>query len=120
MFPAGHAHSLTVAALCHDNTKAPFSNYGSAIDVAAPGVSSVSTYWDGRYAAGSGTSFAASIVAAEAALIRSLAPQLSADAVRSLIMGISTSVNPWNPNYMDQLGKQGAGLIDIDAAAENL
>ncbi len=116
MFPAGHPYVLTVAALNHDKTKASFSNYGAAIDVDAPGVSSVSTYWDGRYASVSGTSFACPVAAAEAALIRSLAPHLSGDEVRSLIMSTSISVDPWNPNYLNQLGKKGAGLIDIDAA----
>jgi subtilisin family serine protease len=118
--PAGHTEALTVAALNPDNTKAPFSNYGDAIDVAAPGVSIASTYWDGRFATWSGTSFAAPLVAAEAVLIRSVAPGLSASGVRSLIIETSTSVNPWNPAYHDQLGKNGAGLINIRAALNRL
>lgn len=115
-YPAGHPKVLTVAALNLDNTKAPFSNYGVEVDVDAPGVSIASTYWDGSFAVWSGTSFAAPIVAAEAVLIRSIAPQQSADTVRSLIISTSTSVNSWNPLFKDKLGKNGAGLINIDAA----
>src|SRR5262249_23205801 len=108
--PGGNPLALTVAALNADNTKASFSNYGNAIDVDAPGVSIISTYWDGNFATCSGTSFAAPLVAAEGALIRSLAPRLSVQSVRSLIIGTSNSVNRWNPNYYNQLGKNGAGL----------
>ena len=39
-----------MAALNPDNTKACFSNYGYTINVDAPGVGIVSTYWDGRFA----------------------------------------------------------------------
>jgi subtilisin family serine protease len=115
--PAGNDNVITVAALNTDNTKAAFSNYGAKIDVAAPGVSIASTYWDGRYAAWSGTSFAAPMVAAEAALIRSLVPGMSPSAVRSHIINTSVSVNNWNPAYNNQLG---AGLVNFQAALADL
>jgi subtilisin family serine protease len=119
-FPAGDPSVLTVAALRNDKTKASFSNYGAAIDIAAPGTYVVSTFWDGRYAAWSGTSFSAPMAAAEAALIRSIAIGMDVDAVRNLILSTSNSVNAWNPNYVNQLGKKGAGLIDMDAAVSKL
>jgi subtilisin family serine protease len=118
--PAGSVDTLTVAALNPDNTKASFSNYGDAIDVAAPGVGIASTFWDGRFATWSGTSFAAPLVAAEAVLIRSASPGMSGNAVRSLIIETSTSVNPWNPAYYEKLGKNGAGLINIREALSRL
>lgn len=118
--PGGNPCALTVAALNTNNTKASFSNYGSAIDVDAPGVSIVSTFWDGTFVSWSGTSFAAPIVAAEATLIRSLAPQMNPGSVRSLIIDTSTSVDQWNPQYRNKLGKDGAGLIDINAAIRAL
>lgn len=118
--PAGSTDTLTVAALNPDNTKAAFSNFGEAIDVAAPGVGIASTFWDGRFATWSGTSFAAPLVTAEAALIRSASPGMSGNAVRSLIIETSTSVNSWNPAYYEQLGKNGAGLINIREALSRL
>lgn len=52
------------------------SNYGSTVDVFAPGVNIRSTAYDGTYAKKSGTSFAAPFVTGVAALILSLNPNL--------------------------------------------
>jgi subtilisin family serine protease len=54
---------FVVSAVSNSNTFASFSNYGTSVTHAAPGVSIVSTYKDGQYATMSGTSMASPHVA---------------------------------------------------------
>lgn len=84
-FPAAYPEVLAVSAIDFDKKRAPFSNFGSYIDVMAPGVSIASTYPHSQYAALSGTSMASPHVAALAALIRSANPLLKNTEVMSII-----------------------------------
>jgi len=65
-----------------DDAFATFSNYGSAVDVVAPGVKIHSTYWNNTYATASGTSMASPHVAGVAALVRAAQPSLTPAAVK--------------------------------------
>ncbi len=112
-YPAACTYVLAVAAILDDLKKASFSSYGSDIAVDAPGVGIIGPYWDGTWASWSGTSFAAPMVTAEAALLRSMHSDWSADAVQQDILATAHSVNAYNPTYA---GKLGAGVIDIYAA----
>jgi subtilisin family serine protease len=113
--PAVGRGTLAVAAVEADNTKSPYSNYGSFIDVVAPGSGIRSTFWDGGYATWSGTSFAAPFVAAEAALILSNQPGLTSDEAVSAIGKTAHSLDRNNPAYKGQLGR---GIIDIEAGVK--
>lgn len=85
---------LTVGAVDTDGKLAEFSNYGaSTVDVAAPGISILSTT-PGSYEAWDGTSMATPFVAATAALIASLRPDYTAAQIVDRIKSTATrSVN---------------------------
>lgn len=115
-YPAANPHVMGVAALTNDNVKAPFSNFGPSVDVAAPGVDVITTFWDGTFVQWSGTSFSAPIVSGQAALLFSLVPVMDGKDVGRLIETTSHSVDDWNPGFAGQLGHGNAGLVDIDAS----
>ena len=94
-YPAALKNVLSVAATDDDDQPAEFTNYGEFVDLAAPGVSVLSTVpylWNASgYALFSGTSMAAPHVAGIAALIRSHDPSATNRAVQSALM---TAVDP--------------------------
>jgi len=112
-FPAGDNITIAVGSLDANNVKASFSNYGTWVDVVAPGVGLPSTFWNGGYAAWSGTSFSAPLVTAEAALIISAKPNWTATKVRARIKNQADSVDLLNLPYTGLLG---TGIIDMDQA----
>ncbi|MFF8695042.1 type VII secretion-associated serine protease mycosin [Streptomyces sp. NPDC015144] len=69
-YPASYEGVLAVAASDRNNERAPFSQSGDFVGVAAPGVDIVSTVPGGGHCADNGTSFSAPYVAGVAALIR--------------------------------------------------
>ncbi|MEM9518751.1 MAG: S8 family peptidase [Actinomycetota bacterium] len=77
-------YMVTVAATAPNETLASFSNYGSVIDVAAPGHVILSTI-PGSYGFMSGTSQASPVTAGVAALALDANPGLSAAQVRDLL-----------------------------------
>ena len=82
-YPASFAHVISVAATTNSDTKASFSNYGPAVDLAAPGYNIYSTYPGGTYRLMSGTSMATPHVVGLAALIRSYHPSYTVDEVET-------------------------------------
>ncbi len=113
-YPALRSGVMAVASVEADDVKSDYSNYGPDISVVAPGTGIRSTYADGGYASWSGTSFSVPFVAAEAALVLSEHPALTASAVAGVIQATAHSVTAANPSLQGQLG---AGIIDIAAAA---
>ncbi|WP_175409965.1 type VII secretion-associated serine protease mycosin [Streptomyces sp. TRM64462] len=70
-YPASYKGVLAVAASDRNNERAPFSQSGDFVGVAAPGVDMITTVPGGGHCADNGTSFSAPYVAAIAALIKS-------------------------------------------------
>ena len=75
-FPASNA-VIVAAATDSNDARASWSSYGPYVDVAAPGVSIYTTLRGGGYGYVSGTSFSSPIVAAAAALLFSINPDLA-------------------------------------------
>jgi subtilisin family serine protease len=107
-YPAAYSNVMSVAATDLADTKAWFSNYSSTVFVSAPGVNVIAPYPGGYYAVVNGTSFAAPIVAAQAALIR--VREDAAHNVRDKVRGGTVDIDARNPGYKDLLGN---GRVDL-------
>jgi subtilisin family serine protease len=75
----------------NDDTQAGFSNYGSVVDMAAPGVNILSTWNDGEYNTISGTSMAAPYITGAAALYKSFNPDASPSDVRNALFDAAST-----------------------------
>ena len=106
---------IGVGALNSNNTIASFSNFGVNANLMAPGVGIRSTFWDGKYASWSGTSFASPFVAAEAAEVISkfnLGPVIT----DLLVTLTATNIDALNPSFAGELG---AGIINVQASLKS-
>jgi len=68
-YPASYEGVIAVASSDRNNERAPFSQSGEFVDIAAPGVDMISTVPKGGHCADNGTSFSAPYVAGVAALL---------------------------------------------------
>ena len=105
------AFSIAVAAVDDRDYKATYSNYGTWINVSAPGgdfnggrPGIISTVFDDRYSAYQGTSMAAPIVAGLAGLVRSHYPEWSAGDATLQIIATADNIDHLNPGYEGLLG----------------
>jgi type VII secretion-associated serine protease mycosin len=83
-YPGADPGALAVAAITRSGDRASFSNYGSYVDLAAPGAAIYSTIPSG-YASWSGTSMATPYVSAAAALLAARHPDFSPTQIRDLL-----------------------------------
>lgn len=115
-YPGYYGNAVAVAALNNDGSRASFSNYGSWIQVSAPGVSILSTVTvsDGYTAYYSGTSMACPHVAGLLALGLSLSPSTSYDDTLNCLYNTASDIDDENSDYVGELG---AGRIDAYAFA---
>ena len=112
-YPAAYNNVVSVAATTSTNTKASFSNYGTWIDVSAPGNNIYSTTVGNTYGNKSGTSMASPMVAGLAGLMKSLNPTMPNADLINCLLSTAVNINAQNPSYIGQLG---SGRIDAAAA----
>lgn len=91
--PAGDQGVYTVSAVNTSLRKASFSNYGSVVQIASPGVNILSTVPGGKYQAWDGTSMAAPIVSGIAAILKAQNPSLSPTDIASLLDSTARNVS---------------------------
>ena len=106
--PAKLANVITVAALYDNDLPTYFTNYGDAIDVAAPGYNILSSIPGGEYKELSGTSMASPHVAAAAAMLALEYPKFSPQEIKTAIG--NTVVDLGEPGW-DRI--YGAGVLDF-------
>ncbi|MBL7915558.1 MAG: S8 family serine peptidase [Bacteroidia bacterium] len=106
-FPASYNNVLSVTGTNNTDTKWVNSSYGAFVDMCAPGEGIYSTIFDNNYSFSSGTSFAAPIVAAAAAILRTqfafYTPMQIAEQLRMTSDDIYAV--PGNASYINKLGK---------------
>jgi thermitase len=108
MYPAAYSGVVGVAATTQSDTLASFSNRGTWITLAAPGVNIATTTTSSGYNAVTGTSYASPLVAGAAALLWLTTYGPNAGSVRSRLVA---SAQPIGANA-------GAGLLQLDAALD--
>jgi thermitase len=117
-YPASLANTIAVGASDSTNGRAYFSNWGSALDVVAPGVDIFSTFVQSQtglasYGSGRGTSFATPLVSGLCALIWSHDPSLNNEQVRDILKSRAKDL-PDDPDDSPNAGAtwDGAGIIN--------
>ncbi|MFQ3611655.1 MAG: S8 family serine peptidase [Fimbriimonadales bacterium] len=112
LYPAYYTNVIAVAATDSSDRLASFSQFGSWVNIAAPGVAILSTIPNNRYASYDGTSMACPHVAGAAALIWAQYPNLSNQQLRSLL---EQNVDPYQP-YGSRTIAPNAGRLNVNKA----
>ncbi len=119
--PSDATNALCVAATNENDVKTDFSDYGTPIDICAPGQAIVSTIIGGDgYAAYDGTSMASPLTAGVAALVKAINPSLTALQLRQRLLDTADWIYDVNPNYAPPNAAStllGTGRVNAFAAA---
>ncbi len=114
-YPSSFDGVISVASTDSADRVSYFSNFGSTIDIAAPGSDIYNTLPYNQYGSLSGTSMASPLVAGTIGFLLSVRPEMTADSVESLIKNTADDIASLNPNYKLQLGY---GRINFKKALE--
>ena len=92
---------MLVSATDANDSVATFSNTGNNVDIAAPGVSILTTKMGGSYAWAAGTSLSTPIVAGVAALVLSVNSNLTGPQIQEVLKTSADDLGPagWDASY---------------------
>jgi subtilisin family serine protease len=110
-YPASYPGVISVGASDQNDVKAGFSNFGSTVDLMAPGVAIFSTLGssDTDYGSLSGTSMACPLVASLAGLVLAARPNFTPQQVEATLKNNIDDISALNTGFNGQLG---AGRIN--------
>ncbi|MEX2054720.1 MAG: S8 family serine peptidase, partial [Candidatus Andersenbacteria bacterium] len=98
---------IGVAATDDEGTPASFSNYGSCVNISAPGQRLYSTKTNGNYGTMTGTSMSAPLVAGVAGLYKALHPNATASEIIAAVSSgeafTGSQATTWTNNYKSKL-----------------
>ncbi|GGN20448.1 subtilisin family serine protease [Actinoplanes campanulatus] len=124
--PARVASAITVGATTSTDARASYSNYGSSLDIFAPGSSITSAWYTSTTATNtiSGTSMATPHVVGAAALVLQDNPsytpaQVASALVANAVSGKVTSAGTGSPNLLLQVGDSGGGETPAGCTGTN-
>ncbi len=116
-FPAAYNYVLCVASTTLNDNKSSFSNYGTYIDICAPGSNVNSTYSNGTYQNNSGTSMASPVAAGGAAIVKAMFPNYTALQIGEQLKASCDAINASvSGTYAGKLGK---GRINLFQGTTN-
>jgi len=107
-YPAAYDHVISVGSTTSTDQRSWFSNYGTWVDLMAPGSGIRSIYGNG-YGNQSGTSMSSPIVAGLAGLMLSVTPTLTPTQVEQCLKSTCDNIDSQNPGLSGLLG---AGRIN--------
>lgn len=125
-YPAGYDGVISVASTNTTDNRSSFSSYGSWIDISAPGNQIWSSVPFDAYQRKDGTSFAAPLVSALAALMKSRNSALTPAQIEACIKNSADPIDFLNPGFEGLLGsgrmnaEQALICLGIDTLSYNL
>ncbi len=102
---------IGVGATDQNDNKANFSNWGTFVDITAPGVSILTTYPNNRYVYYSGTSFSSPLAAGIAALMVAANPSITINELENGMFSTAVDIGDSGDDNVF-----GHGLVDAQAA----
>lgn len=107
-WPAASSYAIAVTSVGANGQRSDFANFGSWVDIAAPGDNIFSAFPVNGYATWSGTSMATPFVAGQAALLHSRFPTFNTNQITERIMKSATPLDH----------DSGAGLLNLVASLQ--
>ncbi len=112
-YPSDYQEIISVGGSNDKHKRASNSNYGYLIDIVAPGQDIMTTSPNDNYKSVGGTSMAAPHIAAVAALLLEVNPNLSPENVKSILQSSANNENGWTYDMA-------AGIVDAASALNNI